>query len=158
MTNALDHLRKLVDHLDWADGQVLSALTGARNAAPAAFRLYSHVLGAEHTWLARISGRDPGVAVWPDLSLEECETLSRENAAELRRVVDAMTVDDRAKPIVYRNTAGKEFTTGLEDILLHVFLHGAYHRGQIAALVREGGDEPNVTDYIQWVRLSAQAT
>ncbi len=65
-----------------------------------------------------------------------------------------MVVGDRLKPIVYRNTAGKEFTTALEDILLHVFLHGAYHRGQIAALVREGGDEPKPTDYIQWVRLN----
>lgn len=153
MIQALDHLRRLVEHLDWADLQVLGALREARNAAPASFRLYSHVLGAEHTWLARISGRDPGVAVWPDLSLDECETLARENAAELRRVVGAMMPDDRAKPIVYRNTAGKEFTTALEDILLHVCLHGAYHRGQIAAVVREGGDEPRATDYIVFARL-----
>jgi uncharacterized damage-inducible protein DinB len=152
MLDALGHLQRLVEHLDWADKRVLSALRSARNASPAAFRLYSHVLGAEHAWLARISGRGPGVAVWPDLSLDECEQLARENALELARVVDAMTAADRAKPIVYRNTSGKEFTTALEDILLHVALHGAYHRGQVAALLREGGDEPQATDYIVFTR------
>jgi uncharacterized damage-inducible protein DinB len=152
MSEPLNHLRRLVEHLDWADSRVLAALRSARNASPAAFRLYSHLLGAEHTWLARISGRSPGVAVWPDLSLDECELVARENAAELHRVVDGMAESDRARPIVYRNTAGKEFTTGLEDILLHVALHGAYHRGQVAALLREGGDEPQATDYIVFTR------
>ena len=37
-------------------------------------------------------------------------------------------------------------------VLTHVALHGSYHRGQIAALIRSGGDEPINTDYIMWLR------
>ena len=34
------------------------------------------------------------------------------------------------------------------DILLHVCLHGAYHRGQVAVSMRSGGAEPAPTDFI----------
>ena len=152
MRDQLDHLRRLVEHLAWADRQVLSALRGARNSPAPAFNLYSHVLGAEHTWLTRISGKAPHYPVWPDLSLDECESLADANVRELRKLLEGMKPADLERPIVYRNTAGKEFTTGLEDILLHVSLHGSYHRGQVAALLRGAGDEPNPTDYIHWVR------
>ena len=155
MSQHLDHLRRLVEHMAWADQRVLQSLRAARNASPPAFSLYAHVLGAEHTWLARILGEAPRVAVWPDLSMDECESLAERNVESLGKVVNGMEDADRARPITYRNTAGVEFTTALEDILLHVAMHGGYHRGQVAALLRSAGDEPNPTDYIQWVRLGA---
>jgi uncharacterized damage-inducible protein DinB len=154
MTEQLDHLHRLVEHMAWADERVLASLRAARNAAPAAFTLYSHVLGAEHTWLSRISGQPPRVAVWPELSLDECEELGRRNVEALRSLVDRLAPDARRRPITYRNTAGVEFTTALEDILLHVAMHGSYHRGQVAALLRSGGDEPSPTDYIVWARTA----
>src|SRR5688500_2180155 len=129
MTEQLDHLHRLVDHMAWADERVLASLRAARYAAPAAFTLYSHILGAEHTRLSRISGHAPRAAVWPELSLDECEELGRGNVEALRSLVDRLAPDDRRRPIVYRNTAGVELTTPLEYILLHVAMHGAYHRG-----------------------------
>jgi uncharacterized damage-inducible protein DinB len=33
-----------------------------------------------------------------------------------------------------------------------VALHGSYHRGQIALLMRQGGGAPAATDYIAFVR------
>ncbi|HEU5359182.1 MAG TPA: DinB family protein, partial [Gemmatimonadales bacterium] len=54
--------------------------------------------------------------------------------------------------VTYRNSAGLEFTSTVEDILLHVALHGAYHRGQVARALREGGAVPNATDYIAFIR------
>jgi uncharacterized damage-inducible protein DinB len=156
MSQNLDHLRRLVEHLAWADQRVLESLRTARNASPPAFSLYSHVLGAEHTWLSRILGKSASVAVWPDLSLDECQAVAARNVESLEEIVSGMADADRARPITYRNTAGVEFTTALEDILLHVALHGGYHRGQVAALLRSAGDEPNPTDYIQWIRQAKQ--
>jgi uncharacterized damage-inducible protein DinB len=40
----------------------------------------------------------------------------------------------------------------VEDVLLHVALHGSYHRGQIAAAVRAAGGEPVNTDFVTWTR------
>ena len=40
----------------------------------------------------------------------------------------------------------------MADILTHVTMHGAYHRAQIAAAVRESGGEPAYTDFIHAAR------
>ena len=157
MSGTTRHLERLVEHLGWADQRVLTSLRASRAPLPPAISLYAHVLGAEHVWLSRIAGRDAVVAVWPELTLEECEQLASNNFAELRALVRTTGSDDLERAITYRNSSGAEFTTGLEDILLHVAVHGAYHRGQVAALLRSAGDEPSPTDYIQWVRGAAAA-
>jgi uncharacterized damage-inducible protein DinB len=43
-------------------------------------------------------------------------------------------------------------------MLTHVAMHGSYHRGQIAAALRAGGDIPSPTDYIAFVRGAPAAT
>jgi uncharacterized damage-inducible protein DinB len=96
--------------------------------------------------------------VWPELSLQECAQLATENADALRALVASLGDGEGMRQVIYRNSSGDEFSTGLEDILLHVAMHGAYHRGQVAALLRSAGDEPGPTDYIQWVRGVAAAT
>jgi uncharacterized damage-inducible protein DinB len=153
----MDHLKRLMDHLAWADERVLASLRQARVSHPAAIALYAHILGAEHAWMSRILGTPPVFAIWPQITLDECESQSAENVKALRSFVSTLTPNDRQKQITYRNSAGAEFTTGLEDILLHVALHGSYHRGQVAAILRGAGDEPAPTDYIQWVRGTAAA-
>ena len=154
----MDHLRRLVDHLEWADILVLESLRACRTPLPAAINLYCHVLGAENAWISRIDGRTPAVAIWPELTLDECEQVARDNVISLRGLLASTAAEDVGRPITYRNSAGAEFTTALEDILLHVALHGSYHRGQVAALLRSAGDTPNPTDYIHWVRGAAAAT
>ena len=154
----MEHLRRIVDHLEWADERVLGSLRACRTPIPAAINLFSHVLGAEHTWISRINGTIPETPVWPAMTLDQCEQLARGNVASLRRMLDDLTAEDIGRPITYRNSAGTEFTTALDDILLHVALHGSYHRGQVAALLRGSGDTPSPTDYIQWVRGAAAAT
>jgi uncharacterized damage-inducible protein DinB len=43
-------------------------------------------------------------------------------------------------------------------MLVHVALHGQYHRGQVALLLRASGFEPATTDYIAWTRGVPAAT
>jgi uncharacterized damage-inducible protein DinB len=148
----LGYLRKLVEHLAWADEGALSALRNAPGTDSRGLTFYAHILGAEATWIARIAERTSDVAIWPTLSLDEAATLAARNAAELRGLIAPLTPDDLAAEIQYRNSAGKEFRSTLEDILLHVALHGAYHRGQVSLVVRGGGGEPVATDYIAFIR------
>jgi uncharacterized damage-inducible protein DinB len=119
---------------------------------------YAHVLGAEHIWLARIARRPPEHAVWPALTLDECEALAERNRAECGALVAGMQPGDGDREIPYRNSAGDFFVSRLEDILLHVALHGAYHRGQVSLLVRQSGGVPAPTDYIAFVRGAPAAT
>ncbi len=57
-----------------------------------------------------------------------------------------------AETVVYKNSKGEPWTSTVEDILTHVLLHSAYHRGQIASQVRAGGEQPAYTDFIHAVR------
>jgi len=154
----MDHLTRLIDHLEWADKRCLLSLKACRVQLPAAVGLYAHILGAEHNWLVRIAGKEPTTAIWPELSLDECEELSADNAAGFREVIAQLTPETINRTVTYKNSRGFEFTTGVEDIIMHVAMHGSYHRGQVAALLRSAGDQPVPTDYIQWVRGSAAAT
>ncbi len=120
--------------------------------------IYSHVLGAEHTWLTRITGAKAAMAVWPTLTLEECARVGRENVEAFERIIADATAEQLHGGITYRNSAGDEFTSSLEDILLHVALHGAYHRAQVALMLRSAGETPATTDYIFFTRGAPAAT
>jgi uncharacterized damage-inducible protein DinB len=92
------------------------------------------------------------------LTLDECESIARENVVAFTELLSRLTPDLLEKPITYRNSAGDQFTSTIEDILTHVAMHGSYHRGQIAASLRAGGDSPSPTDYIAFVRGAPAAT
>ena len=154
----MEHLRKLVDHLVWADARVLEGLRTTAGSDPRAMELYAHVLGAEHVWLARIAGKPASVAVWPMLTLDGCARLAAENTAALRRLLREETPEFLAREVTYTNSAGRTYDSRIDDILLHVALHGAYHRGQVALIVRMAEGIPAPTDYIAFVRGDPAAT
>jgi uncharacterized damage-inducible protein DinB len=153
-----DHLTKVFQHLEWADARVLESLRDAHTILKKDLDLYSHILGSEHVWLSRINGVPAKVAIWPTLTLDECEKLAAENAAAYKTLASELTPESRERPITYRNSAGDQFTSTMEDILTHVSLHGAYHRGQIAISLRASGSVPIPTDYIAFVRGAPAAT
>lgn len=149
---------RLYDHLHWADRKVLESLGVAQNPPARAIQIFSHVLGAEHVWLARIRGNPATIAVWPSLTLDQCEQVAAENADAFRTLVLDLTPESLEREISYRNSAGRSFVSTLEDILTHVALHGSYHRGQIAMLLRAADETPAPTDYIGFVRGAPAAT
>jgi uncharacterized damage-inducible protein DinB len=153
----MNHIRSLLEHMEWADARVLQSLR--QPGIPArALQLYAHILGAEHVWLARLEQRERTVLVWPSLTVEQCEALARDNARGFRAYVGRLTSADLTHTVHYRNSAGLEFDSGVEEILLHVAMHGSYHRGQVTLLVRDAGAEPAPSDYIAFVRGVPAAT
>ncbi len=150
MTN--DYCARLFAHLAWADARALESLQAADQVVVDAVRFFAHILAAECIWLARIEGRHATRPVWPTLGVAECEELARENQAEWLRYMATLTPAELERGVTYTNSAGAVFTTRVDDILLHVALHGAYHRGQVARSVREAGYQPKATDYIAFVR------
>ena len=145
-------LSKLLDHLEWADRRVLDSLRAMPQADERALELYAHIVGAEHTWLSRILESAPREKVWPQLTLDAAGALAAENAAALRALVSSSSSEQLQRRVAYRNSAGLAFESTIEDMLLQAVLHGCYHRGQIAMLVRGAGAEPSPTDYIAFAR------
>lgn len=159
MPDTLDHFHRLIDHLEWADARALGALEGAPpDAVARSGELYAHLLGAEHVWLSRLEQRPPSVAVWPALSLGDARSLAAENVAGYRALLARLSAADLARDVPYTNSAGQSFRSTVADILLQVALHGSYHRGQVALLLRASGAEPAPTDYITFARGAPAAT
>jgi uncharacterized damage-inducible protein DinB len=143
-----DHFIKVFQHLKWADARVLDSLRGAKSLLKKDQALFAHILGSEHVWLSRIGGTAPKLAIWPTLTLDECDQLASENAVAYQKLISSLTAKEMQRAITYRNSAGDEYTSML----------GAYHRGQIAASVRAAGDAPSPTDYIAFARGAPAAT
>ena len=143
-------LRKLVQYDSWANRETLRSL--GRSAPPKSLRWMAHIVGAELLWLARLRKEPPVMAVWPDLDLQGCadglDDTSRQWSAYLRNDNRVQLSDS----ISYTNSKGEPWTNTVEDILLHVTIHSAYHRGQIASDIRSAGGEPAYTDYIHAAR------
>jgi uncharacterized damage-inducible protein DinB len=154
----LDHLGQLLAHLRWADDRALDSLRAMPSPDAEALTLLAHVLGAEEVWLARLENREPSVAVWPDLDLDGCHALARAVHDQLDRYLAELEPQHLDRLVSYRNSAGVAFESHVADILLHIAMHGAYHRGQVALAVRRAGARPLFTDYIAFVRGGAPAT
>lgn len=145
-----DLLERLYAHMWWAHDALVTELL--RQPADAeTLRLFAHVVAAEHLWLSRIDLTKAKVPVWPTLSLDEISRLESENRARFGELLGRRD-DTREQRIRYRNSAGNAFENSVGEILTHVALHGHYHRGQIARVMRAAGREPVYTDYIGFVR------
>jgi uncharacterized damage-inducible protein DinB len=152
----LGTLRKLFAYEDWANREALASLQAPGVPARTVER-FAHLLGARRIWLARLDGRtDPGTP-WPSLDLKTCALELAELERGWRAYLSALTAQRLAQTIEYVNTKGQRFSNGVGDVLQHLVLHSAYHRGQIASDVRAAGLTPANTDYIHAVRSGALA-
>ena len=145
-------LRRLFEHMWWADERVLKTLTSQADPPARAVGLYGHILAAELVWLERIGGVPANVPVWPEVDLGMCQSMAHRARDGYGAFVAALSLDRMEQVIHYTTTTGQSFETRLDDILLHVALHGPYHRGQIAMLLRDAGGNPAPTDYIVFLR------
>jgi uncharacterized damage-inducible protein DinB len=149
------YISRLYDHLAWADTRTIEALRTMHAPPLDALRLLGHLLAAEEVWLTRLQERPSDIAIWPSLVLEDCAALARKNHASFAAFIQANAGDGLQRQARYRNSKGAEFVNSAEDILLHVALHGSYHRGQVSRIIRAEGGTPLYTDYIMYVRETA---
>jgi len=133
----------------WANQQALRSLETMTSPPERAVSLIAHIAATQRVWLERARSLPQSVAVWPQWSLRETAKNLPDTLGEWTRLI---TTDDLSREFDYTNTKGQRFRNQLSDVALHVAFHGVYHRGQIAALVRQQGGTPADTDFIQAVR------
>lgn len=111
----------------------------------------AHALVADRVWLLRLQGDSTdGVALWPDLDPAAIRALALRNADAYALYLNDL--DDLESTIDYTNSRGEAFTSTVSDVLNHVLLHAAHHRGQVNVALRQAGLEPPWVDFIAWVR------
>jgi uncharacterized damage-inducible protein DinB len=148
----LDYLRREFAYDAWANREVLTALNKSGDSGSRCLRLLAHVVSAERLWLDRIKGQPQSLPVWPDVTMERCrQELERTGKLWSEYLAD-VSADRLSQKIRYKNSKGEDLTSSVQDILTHVLLHSAYHRGQIASQMRADGNEPAYTDFIHATR------
>lgn len=136
----------------WANHESLHSLKTMASPSERAIALIAHIVATQRVWLERALSVPQSVAVWPQWSLAET---AKELPIVLSEWARLITTNGLAQEFTYTNTKGHHFSNKLSDVALHLAFHGVYHRGQIAALVRQHGGEPAYTDFIQAVRTGA---
>ena len=134
----------------WATARLADALPDVQGEA--ACSPLAHALTADRVWLLRLRGEPTdGIDLWPVLDASACRSLARRNADAYDDLLDDLDGDGAA--IRYANSTGTLYETPVADVLDHVLLHGAHHRGQTSRALREAGISPPPVDFIAWVRL-----
>lgn len=149
----IETIRKLFTYDAWANARVLDSLKLDQHGNQKALNLLAHLLVSENIWLLRLRGDDTSqINKSPESSIAECGRLIDEMQKAFDDYLCSLNEEDLDAPVTYRNFKGTEFHTPVRDILMHVSLHGTYHRGQIATAMREEGMKPVDTDFITFVR------
>lgn len=157
-------LERTLAHGVWATAQWWERLEDSTLEAEArqgALAELAHLVCAEEVWLARIQGEALPVSgpvgesstFWPGWSLEE----ARQRHSQVSAVLLGLAQRPDAE-VSYTDTAGVAHRTTLEDILLHVSIHGQFHRGRASERLRAAGQSAPVGDYIKFVRAGGGQT
>ena len=148
----LEHISSLFSYDDWANREVLSSLRAVDGPPARSINLLAHIVSAERLWLERLLMQKQTLPVWPPFTLEQCKSEVDQLPGLWKSYLASLGEAGLSEPVTYRNTKGESFTSRKQDVLLHVVMHSAYHRGQIAADVRAAGFTPAYTDFIHAVR------
>jgi uncharacterized damage-inducible protein DinB len=150
--NTREHFLRMFAYDDWANRQCLSAMQAARLVSSAAVGRMAHILSVQKLWLERLRRESQSLPVWPTTSLPECLALADEMANLWRSYLAPLQPSAFDEKVEYRNSKGEPWSSRVEDVLIHVLTHSAYHRGQVALEMRAAGMEPAYTDFIHAVR------
>jgi uncharacterized damage-inducible protein DinB len=150
--NSKEYFARMFSYDHWANRECLSALRAAGAANPKVLRLVAHTVSAQKLWLERILRQPQSTPVWPSSTVEECAAAVDSMGAAWREYLDRLPTEGVDEKIEYCNSKDEAWSSRVEDVLTHVLLHSAYHRGQVAREMRVAGLEPAYTDFIHAVR------
>jgi uncharacterized damage-inducible protein DinB len=148
----ISDVRRLFVYDAWANHEVLVALRAAESKPPRSLQFMAHIVAAERLWLERLEQRPQTLPVWPDFTIEQCDSQVTEQSLHWKSFLEAIPDAKLWSEITYTNSKGENWTSRVDDVLLHVIMHSAYHRGQVAADMRAAGFMPAYTDFIHAIR------
>ncbi len=121
----------------------------------------NHILVVDRMWIRRIEGAAHGLKSLDEVlydDLAELRAAQRDENARLIALVGDLTAEDLTQPIRYTRMIGTgEEEARCDHVLLTLFNHQTYHRGQVTAALTQAGVEPPPLDigfYTEDVGLS----
>jgi uncharacterized damage-inducible protein DinB len=118
-----------------------------------------HMLWVEELWYERWQGHyvknlfDPA----NNPSLEILEKRFTDIHSKQIHLLKSYPADSENQRISYVNFQGKRWEYNLSQLVQHLMFHSAYHRGQIATMLRQIGKVPPKTDYLIFIDEQSSA-
>ena len=160
-------LRTQLDYTAWASSRLVHAAGGLTapellqdfgTADKSILGTLAHVFAADRVWLYRVAGGpDPGFVTDADRSLA---VLENDWPALHQRWSDwaaGWTPESLAADVTYKDRTGKQGSTPLWLLIMHVVNHGSHHRGQVAGFLRTLGHTPPPIDLSYYYRQYTMA-
>jgi len=155
-------LKNYASYNRWANERFVEWLNGAseeqlKQEIESSFNSLSktllHLWNAEYGWLQTLKGEPWGTPPGRDFAGTPQEMFEGFLAGS--RAFEDFVLSLTEEDFLESRPLGREGTpTSVEAIILHVFNHATYHRGQLITMGRQVGlIEPPRTDYIYYIRL-----
>lgn len=109
-----------------------------------------HILWAEWLWVRRWRGESPRQVFAPEdfPSLAQIEARWKTVEREQKQFMERLTEEALHERVAYENLQGERWEYTRAQMMQHVVNHSSYHRGQVAALLRQLGKAPAGTDFL----------
>lgn len=122
---------------------------------PSIFDTYFHIMSAEEIWWQRLNLVEH--VVRPEKTDFENFKKVSDRLLQLSKLWRDWVKEANEKNLshifAYHNTKMEYYKQPVFDVLMHLFNHQTYHRGQIVTMMRQNGiDKIPATDYIQFSR------
>jgi len=137
----------------WANHELAAGVLAMPGDTTRAVKVLNHIAGAERLWQERLHGDLVTAVVWPDGPASSIPAQFDAIHATWMLFLDNQREEKLLRPISYMNSRGEPWANRVEEILTHVIIHSAYHRGQLAMQIRDHGGDPPMTDFIHAVRV-----
>src|SRR4051812_10463864 len=98
-------IKRMMDHLYWADGRILDALEESETKNKDLLKLVRHVAVAERVWLSRLQGKGSlHYTLWEEAEdLAAIRTMFDDNAAQYRVYIEGLKEFELDEMIDYAN-------------------------------------------------------
>jgi uncharacterized damage-inducible protein DinB len=151
---------RLIDIKQWADAGLCDAVgrnldrLGAEQAT-LVLRILDHIHAVDRIFQHHLQGRPHAYRAARSDVLPDFQALAdgvRDADAWYVAYVRGLSAADLETPVDFVFTSGKPARMRRGEILLHVCLHGTYHRGNAGAVLQLNGLTPSrdaITDYLE---------
>jgi uncharacterized damage-inducible protein DinB len=151
---------RLVSYKRWADQGLCDVVRPNLDRLEAAdatvvVRLLDHIVVVDNIFQHHLQGLPHGLKAPTSETIPDFQSLAR-RAREIddwyAEYVDALPADHFDEPLDFFFTNGTPARMRRGEIILHVCLHGTYHRGNVGLILHKNGIAPNhdrMTDFLE---------
>lgn len=154
---------KMYDYHQWANKQVIDRLKELpesiydkeiKSVFPSVAKTLSHIYLVDSGWLEVMSGKSFEEALQleeqvsnltKNMGIHEIEVIFSDLYERFKAFLNSQP--DMEKIIEFDNPWAGPTAVSLSDMIIHIANHGTYHRGNIAAMLRQLGHSSVMTDY-----------